>query len=491
MPVSFNEIPASVLAPSIYVEIDNSRAFQFQPPLRRAVLVIGPKLATGSAQNAELRQVFNNTEADEFYGVGSMLSGMLKVLNDNVRGLDIYAIGLADESGATAATGTITVSGTASANGTIFLYIAGRLVRVPVAVGNAATTIASAIQDAINANTTLPVTASASLAVVTLTARNKGTLGNQIDIRENYQGKSAGEATPAGVSLAIVQMASGATDPDLADAVANMPDERFDFICNAFTDTANMNLLETELVSRWSYQRMLEGHAFVALEGTLGTLSTAASARNNPHLTMMGYNDSPTPPWEWAAAYCGQVAWNGSIDPARPFHTLPLVGVMAPPLSSRFTLLEQETLLADGVATYTVDRDGQVRIQRAVTTYTVNAQGLPDASYRDTETLLTLAYVSQSCRERLGTKFRRHKLAKSGTRFGPGQAIVTPVIIKAELIALFSEWESLGLVEDIEQFKDELIVEINAQDPNRVDILLPPNLVNQLRVTAIQIQFRV
>lgn len=491
MPFSFNEVPSSVLAPSIYVEIDNSRAFQFQPPLRRSVLLIGPKLATGTAQDAELQQVYNNTEADEFYGVGSTLSGMLKVLNNNVRGLDIYAIGLADAAGATSATGTITVSGTASVNGTLFLYIAGRLVRVPVAAGNAATTIASAIQDAVNGNTTLPVNASASLAVVTLTARNKGTLGNQIDIRENFQGKAAGEVTPAGVTLAIVQMAGGATDPDLADAIANMPDERFDFICNAFTDSANMTLLESELISRWGYQRMLEGHAFVALEGTLGTLSTAASARNNPHLTVMGFIDSPTPSWEWAAAYCGQVAWNGSIDPARPFHTLPLVGVMAPPLSSRFTLLEQETLLADGVATFTVDRDGQIRIQRAVTTYTQNAQGLPDASYRDTETLLTLAYVSQTCRQRLGTKFRRHKLAKSGTRFGPGQAIVTPVIIKAELIALFSEWESLGLVEDLEQFKDELIVEINAQDPNRVDILLPPNLVNQLRVTAIQIQFRI
>ncbi|WP_303674781.1 phage tail sheath subtilisin-like domain-containing protein [Vampirovibrio chlorellavorus] len=491
MAVSFNDIPSSVLAPSIYVEIDNSRAFHFTPPFKRSVLAIGPMLATGSAQDGELKLIYNNTEADQYFGVGSILADMLKNLRLNTRGVDIYAIGLADAAGATKATATIQVTSGATRNGTLFLYIGGRLVRIPVAAGDNPATIATAIQDAVNADSLLLTTASVLTDTVTLTARNAGTLGNQIDIRTNYYGKAAGEELPAGVALTITQMAGGATDPDLADAIANMPDERFDFVLNAFTDNANLNLLEAELDSRWGYSRMLESHAFIALKGTLATLSTFAASRNNPHLTTMGFNDSPTAPWIWASAYCGQVAWHGSIDPARPFQTLPLMGVLAPPLSSQFTLQEQEILLADGIATYTVERDGQARIQRAVTTYTQSPQGLPDASFRDTNTLLTLAYVSQSVRFRLGQKFRRHKLAKSGTRFGPGQAIVTPVIIKAELIALFSEWESLGLVEDIEQFKDDLIVEINAQDPNRVDILLPPNLVNQLRITAIQIQFRV
>jgi len=35
-----------------------------------------------------------------------------------------------------------------------------------------------------------------------------------------------------------------------------------------------------------------------------------------------------------------------------------------------------------------------------------------------------------------------------------------------------------------------LIVERNADDPNRLDVLLPPDLVNQLRVFAVLAQFR-
>ena len=87
------------------------------------------------------------------------------------------------------------------------------------------------------------------------------------------------------------------------------------------------------------------------------------------------------------------------------------------------------------------------------------------------------------------TKYPRHKLADDGTRFGPGQAIVTPKTMKAEAVARFTQWETLGLVEGAEQFKRDLIIERNAQDPNRLDHLLPPDLINQLRVNGVQIAF--
>ena len=66
---------------------------------------------------------------------------------------------------------------------------------------------------------------------------------------------------------------------------------------------------------------------------------------------------------------------------------------------------------------------------------------------------------------------------------------MTPKVAKAEAIARFRLWEELGLVEDIDQFKEELIVERNAQDVNRLDFLLPPNLINQLRVVGVKIGF--
>ena len=62
-------------------------------------------------------------------------------------------------------------------------------------------------------------------------------------------------------------------------------------------------------------------------------------------------------------------------------------------------------------------------------------------------------------------------------------------ILKTELLALFTEWEEAGLVEDFTTFKDELYVVRNKSDRDRVDVLAGPNLINQFRIFAEQIRF--
>lgn len=137
-----------------------------------------------------------------------------------------------------------------------------------------------------------------------------------------------------------------------------------------------------------------------------------------------------------------------------------------------------------------VDAGGLVLIERLITTYQTNAYGVDDASYLDIETMRTLAYLRLTVRARIATKFPRHKLAADGTQFGPGQAIVTPNIIRAELVALFMDWMDAGLAEGLEQFKRDLLVQRSATDPNRVDAVIPPDVINQFRVFAAQVQFR-
>ena len=68
------------------------------------------------------------------------------------------------------------------------------------------------------------------------------------------------------------------------------------------------------------------------------------------------------------------------IDPARPFQTLTVSGIVPPLLVDRFTAAEREQLLRDGLSTFTVDADGSVRIERPVTTYQTNPQALDDPS---------------------------------------------------------------------------------------------------------------
>ena len=490
MPVSFNNIPANLRVPLFYAEVDNSQAGIFSQNLR--ALLIGQRLSTGTIAEGVPTLVSTPDQAKTFFGKGSMLARMVEAFRANNLSTELWCIALDDAVAAVAAAADITITGTATAAGTLSLYIAGQRVQVTVPSGATATEVATAIAAAVQADTNLPVSATSALGVATLTARNKGTVGNGIDLRINYLGALGGEAMPAGISVAIDAMADGATDPDLADAIAVMGDEAYEYVVIPYTDSTALNLIGAEMndtVGRWSYARQLYGHVYSARTGTASELDTFGDARNDPHVSVVGYASSPTPAYEVAAMFGAVAARALSIDPARPLQTLPLLGFRAPVPAARFVFAENQALLHSGVSTLAYE-GGEARIQRAVTTYRVNAFGEPDVSFLDVTTLATLSYVLRSMRQRITQKFPRHKLANDGTRFGPGQAIVTPNIIRSELIAHYSELEFLGLVENVEAFKSHLIVERNATDPNRIDVVYPPDLVNQLRIFAVLAQFR-
>jgi phage tail sheath gpL-like len=72
----------------------------------------------------------------------------------------------------------------------------------------------------------------------------------------------------------------------------------------------------------------------------------------------------------------------------------------------------------------------------------------------------------------------------------PGQAAVTPTIIKGELVSLFKQDEFNGLVADLADFIANLIVQIDPTNPNKLQVLWPPQLAGQLRQFDVLAQFR-
>ena len=63
-------------------------------------------------------------------------------------------------------------------------------------------------------------------------------------------------------------------------------------------------------------------------------------------------------------------------------------------------------------------------------------------------------------------------------------------MIKAELVAQYEQDMYNGLVEDLQNFKQHLLVERDPNNPNRLNVLYPPDLINQLRIFAVLAQFR-
>ena len=491
MPISFNQIPANWRMPLYWVELDPSRAGLGLTPGRS--LLVGIMTAAGTATPDVPIACASQAQADALFGAGSHLACMFKAFFANNWANEVWGLPVAEPTGAPAV-GTITVGTPPTAAGTIDLYIAGRNVPVYVAATDTVDIVASSIEAAINADKNLPVTAAVATGVVTVTAKFKGTQGNDIKISDNYYGTVGGETMPAGVTLTYVQLTGGTGEPLFTDAISSLGETEIDYVGMPFTDSTSMLAWETEFgfsdTGRWGFIRQHYGHLFNAKRDTYMNLLLFGETRNSAQMSVLGIEPgSPTPAYEWAAAYTAKAARALVNDPARPLQTLSLESCLPALSHFRFLLSELNGLSFAGIATQRTAVTVPM-IMRENTTYTRNLYGNSDDAYELVTTLATLAKLLRNQRQAITSKYPRHKLADDGTRFGAGQAIVTPKIIKAELVAQYRIDEFNGLVENGKAFKTNLIVERDPNDPNRVNVLYPPDLVNQLRVFAVLAQFR-
>ena len=498
MTIPFKNIPAGLRTPLFYAELDASKANTTARPQR--ALLIGQKTAAGTLVPNTPTVSQSNSDATAAAGAGSVLAGMAHAYRKNDPTGELWLLPLVDDVAASAASGQVVITAAAAGTsaGTVSLYIAGILVAVPIGGNQVATQVVNAIVAAVNALPELPVVATAGGTVpgstVTFTAKNRGLLGNDIDLRANYFGSAGGEALPVGISLAFTPMAGGTVNPSLTAALAALGDTAFDFIVCPMTDAASLAAIAGLLNDgngRWSWSSQVYGHCFTAFRGTAGTAAAFATALNNQHVTCVPFTDSPSTVWRWAAAFAGAAAVSLRGDPAVPLQYLTVNGLIAPPLPSRFAqTVRQNTLLYGGCSTWTVNAGGQIVIENLITTYIANSAGQPDNSYLQVETLFTLAYVLRTLSDLVSSKYGRVKLAADGVRLLPGSNVVTPSTIRADLIAKYRELEAAGMVQQSAVFAANLVVEKDASIPNRVNVLWPGVLIEQLRVFALLAQFR-
>lgn len=500
MTVGFNSISSDVMVPLFYAEIDNSKANTAQTS--GASLLIAQPLANATIERNTPVLMPGADQARRLCGRGSPLARMVDAYRKTDPFGELYVIATVDADDSKAATGQIEISGQALATGTISLYVGAVRVQSVVSLDDTAMQVAEALVQSLKSVSDLAFTAKAealatedsdTAALITLTAKYPGVTANGFPLALNYYGATGGEEVPDGLNIKIQPVAGGAGSVQLEAAIAGMGDEPYDYIGLPFNDPVSLIAMNTEMDNssgRWSWTRMLYGHVYTARIAAFSDLINFGGIWNSEHLTVCGYEPSTqTPVDEIIAARLGRQAAFLRNDPARPTQTGDITGVLPAPKGRRFLTTERQSLLARGIATATVN-GGVLQIERDVTTYKQNKYGVTDNSYLDSETLHTSAYVIRRLKSVITSKYPRHKLADDGTRYGAGQAIVTPSVIKGELCAAYKAMERAGIVENFEVFKKNLIVERNANNPNRVDVLFPPDYVNQLRIFALVNQFR-
>lgn len=491
--MSVGSIPDDLRVSLVTIDIDNSQALDGAPAQSRKILVIGHGLPVGTARDLTLHRVTGDSAADNLYGRGSMLAEMIKILRKGNNYTETWAMSVAAPAEGKEATATLTVEGKATQAGTLALMINGVTVQVGVSLNDEKEHVALAIIAAINKTPATQVIASAvedAADKILLTVNWKGISGNGADVRLNYY---PGESTPAGLNVTATPFSDGSGTPDMAAVVASLGTEWYtDTIC-PFTDTQNLNTLRDELLNRWGPLKMMEAQTWSAYRGTHAESGTFGNTRNDWLISCIGTNIAPQPAWMWAASYGGTAAYYLAIDPARPLQTLVLKGILPPDRKIRWDTTERNLLLHDGIATHCVDAGDNVCIEREITMYRVNQYGDPDPSYLDVQSPATLGRIRYIIKNRFTNRYPRHKLADDDVldSLEPGQSVMTPKICTGELLDIcLTELVPAGLVENFADYKDTLQVWRDKNDNNRLNFICHPNLVNQLRVLAGLIQFK-
>lgn len=434
-------------------------------PLPTRALIIGTAKGGTSVANT-IYQINDPVETDALFGIGSQAALMCRKAFETEallgQGPQLFGAGLAEPGAGTARVGTFTITGPATAAGNLVIRIAGRTFTIGVAIGDTATTIASAISSAINAaKQFLPVTASSAVGVVTVTNVQKGLGGNDVVFEAVSQ--------PAGVTNVFAQTVAGAGISDPTTALANALGPDYDAIAIENHLSADIALALAHVTAAWAAGERKWRWVVFGEPGSIGTGTTLAAAANDRAIAVLNANGCLSLPCEMAAA--GAVALlkpdrpNGNWDGMR----LPLY----PPYDANdMTNTQVESALAAGLTPLKpvidlqtrVTTQGVMQIVKFVTTATTLA-GQPFEALRDIAVPRTGAFLARQIDAAFASRF--------GAQANPSGVLLTDDTIAQirDMVAnIMYASQDRGYITNVDTDLQQLVVEKDLTAPGRVNV---------------------
>ncbi|SCB72008.1 Mu-like prophage tail sheath protein gpL [Snodgrassella sp. R-53583] len=469
--IQFDTVRNDIRVPGRYIEFNTRTAVRGLPANPQKMLLIAPMLPEGKQPALTPVQLFSDADAATLFGHGSWAYHCVKQAFVNNPYLDLTIIGVNDVGQSTAATASVSVVFANSLNnsGILTITIGGIDCQITVSSNDDTLNIIDRMVDIINSANTLAV-AEADGYTIKLTARNSGSIGNEIALLASF---SAENVSLADVSLDIKPFQGGYGDQDIGPALEQVAGKHYHIICNAFTDSLNARKLSDhiDLVSN-----AIEKRGCIGVMGWRGTLSTGtafAKDINSGRITIAWYKNAMEGNAIIAAGYAAVIA--GETDPARPLNTLEIKGLRKTTDANWPLFAEFNSALYNGLTPLQIVNN-RVQIMRAVSTYVKNATGTDDPALLDITTIRTLDYVRDAVNQRIALRFPREKLSER-----------TPLKVRSEILDVLYQCENAEILEAVLENKDKLIVQRNPNDPNRLDAVIPADVVNGLHVLAARV----
>lgn len=443
MTIDFTQVAANGRVPRSLTEVRRRGTTGVEP---KRICVIALRLAAGTAAADTLFEVFGESDGFAYAGLGSQAGEICYAVRRVNKFAVVHGVGL-DDSGGTAATSSLGLSGTATAAGSERWLIGGRPYVLTYAVGSTAAAQLTALKAAVDADGRRQMlTGTIASSAIPLTARQTGTSGNYLVVKRT---------TPAipGITYVFTQPSGGATDPAVANAIASLTLD-YDSIILGLNDATSLGAFETEGTRRYAAGVEMDGLFLAGVHGNLSAQTTFAGGHNSQHLVPFASGLSPTPPWIWMGQVAAAEALMTESDGGAIVIDVALPDCIPPDVADRFTPDEREVLLAAGMSTYYVGADEVAYVENLVTSYTTDTLGQADESFAEVRG----ARIDREYRanwRRYTTRFRSFKAVNADTPINLGVKALTDVYLKSEMDSFYEAYAGTGNVDDVPKFLAE------------------------------------
>lgn len=413
------------------------------------------------------------------------------------------------EAAGVAATSTITFDATSPVTvaQTVDAEIAGRVIEIVWNAGESAITGATRLVAAVNAaSSDLPVLAAnggGASAVVTFTAKQKGTWGNDILVYLTVKDGAGGSVTSSGNLGSVV---AGTTEASVVNALTTIAGKEYDLIINAATGNTDNDLASaTSAAGRIkthinTYGSGANAHLQQAIFGVTGTLSaakTGTAQHDCPEFEYIFCNKGRSLGAEWAGAEAGRILRMEAIDPAvNAINTVfqaTLYGARDL-VADSLTAAQVEDALQSGITPVTYTAAAEPRVSRPITTYFKDASGNADGRILDRSGVSGVFAVAKDLRSAIPAEFPNKKLSAD---LEPGddelpEGVVEVRDVKGFIISRLRFWQKRGVVrrDKLDQVIADgtLVVRVDPSDESQCDMVVPLAIFKPLAKFSLVVQ---
>lgn len=465
------------------------------------VLLMGNKTSAGSATvdtevygPDSLVPLQTEQDAIDLFGTGSELHRMFRRFTKVNRSTTVRAIAVT-VSGGTAASGAVTLTTAAAANGNVRVWVCDEFVDVSVTSGDSFDTTGAAIAAAINTMTAWPVTAAYSTPVLTVTARHAGPRGNQIRMQII---KSSGLGTTFSAYSTDSPLTSGATADSSTTALATIAVSKYYYIVSAAGDATQLGALATQVNTLAAPTTGIRQRAIAGAVGTLSATTTIATGINSARTEIVWQEKSLLPEAELASNHAAVVTlFETRPNPRTNFASFGQDAVThdfwvvpAPRLKSAWpSRTSIKSALNNGFSPIGVQTNGTTYLVNRITSRSLNGS-INDYRIRPAHKVTVCDFFGEDLVAKTVLQFSGKRIADDPARGAraPGGSVLTPTVYKGAIIGLLDVYDSNDLLDNVARIKAGLVVQRESSPTTRMSARIPFRVVDNCEQFAVSLE---